>query len=109
MKDDYWYRTIMGPAGQVLGTDENSLPNSLEPIPGEIGIIAGKVDGEPWFLPEIPGDDDGKVAVERTKLAEMRDFLIVEEGHAFIMRNDEVIRQLLYFLRYGRFDKSEPK
>ncbi|MBT2971986.1 MAG: alpha/beta fold hydrolase [Candidatus Thiodiazotropha sp. (ex Ctena orbiculata)] len=109
MKDGYWYRTIMGPSAQVLGTDENSLPNTLKPIPGEIGIIAGKVDGEPWFLPEIPGDDDGKVAVERTKLPEMKDFLLVEEGHAFIMLDDEVIRQVLYFLRHGEFDKSKPE
>ncbi|MEW8327938.1 MAG: alpha/beta hydrolase [Candidatus Thiodiazotropha sp.] len=109
MKDGYWYRTIMGPSGQVLGTDENSLPNTLKPIPGEIGIIAGRVDGEPWFLPEIPGDDDGKVAVERTKLPEMKDFLVVEEGHAFIMLDDEVIRQVLYFLRHGEFDKSRPE
>ncbi|MES9990763.1 MAG: alpha/beta hydrolase [Candidatus Thiodiazotropha sp.] len=109
MKDGYWYQTIMGPSGQELGTDEKSLPNRLKPIPGEIGIIAGKVDGEPWFLPEIPGDDDGKVAVERTKLAEMKDFLLVEEGHAFIMRDDEVIRQILHFLRHGEFAKSKPE
>ncbi|MEW8505273.1 MAG: alpha/beta hydrolase [Candidatus Thiodiazotropha sp.] len=109
MKDGYWYQTIMGPSGQVLGTDEKSLPNSLKPIPGEIGIIAGRVDGEPWFLPEIPGDDDGKVAVERTKLPEMRDFLLVEEGHTFIMRDDEVILQILHFLHHGEFDKSMPE
>ncbi|MES9969371.1 MAG: alpha/beta hydrolase [Candidatus Thiodiazotropha sp.] len=105
MKDGYWYRTIMGPSGQALGTDEKSLPNTLKPIPGEIGIIAGRVDGESWFLPEIPGEDDGKVAVERTKLAEMRDFLLVEVGHTFIMLDDEVVRQIHYFLRNGVFDK----
>lgn len=105
MKDGFFYKTFMGPAGQVLGTDGNSLPNRLEPIAGEIGIIAGEKEGEPWFLPEIPGEDDGKVAVERTKLSEMKDFLLVEAGHTFIMRNDEVIRQILYFLEHGSFDK----
>jgi pimeloyl-ACP methyl ester carboxylesterase len=107
MMDGYWYQTIMGPSGQLLGTDDESLPNTLKPIPGEIGIIAGKVEGEPWFLPEIPGDDDGKVAVERTKLPEMHDFLLVEPGHTFIMRDDEVIRQILHFLRHGGFDKPQ--
>ncbi|MEW8052067.1 MAG: alpha/beta hydrolase [Candidatus Thiodiazotropha endolucinida] len=106
MKDGFFYQTIMGPAGQVLGTDEKSLPNSLKPIAGEIGIIAGIKEGESWFLPEIPGDDDGKVAVERTKLPEMKDFLLVNVGHTFIMDDDEVIRQVLYFLQHGVFDKS---
>ncbi|MGD8911704.1 MAG: lipase [Candidatus Thiodiazotropha sp.] len=106
MKDGFFYQTIMGPAAQELGTDKNSLPNSLKPIDGEIGIIAGKADGEPWFLPEIPGDDDGKVAVERTKLPEMKDFYLVNVGHTFIMNDEEVIRQVLYFLQHGVFDKS---
>ena len=105
MKDDFLYQTILGPAGQVLGTDENSLPNSLKPIEGEIGIIAGKKEGSSWFLPEIPGEDDGKVAVERTTLPEMKDFLLVKEDHTFIMRNDEVIRQVVFFIRHGAFDK----
>ncbi|MCU7846370.1 MAG: lipase [Candidatus Thiodiazotropha sp. (ex Monitilora ramsayi)] len=106
MKDGFFYQTIMGPNAQVLGTDENSLPNRLKPIDGEIGIIAGEADGEPWFLPEIPGADDGKVAVERTKLPEMKDFLRVKSGHTFIMRDDEVIRQILHFLQNGFFDKK---
>lgn len=108
MKDGFFYQTVMGPAGQELGTDENSLPNRLKPIDGEIGVIAGKTDGEPWFLPEIPGDDDGKVAVERTKLPEMKDFLLVNEGHTFIMDDEGVIRQVLYFLQHGVFDRSSP-
>jgi pimeloyl-ACP methyl ester carboxylesterase len=106
MKDGFFYQTIMGPAAQELGTEENSLPNSLKPIEGEIGIIAGRTDGEPWFLPEIPGEDDGKVAVERTKLVEMKDFLLVNVGHTFIMDDGEVIRQIGYFLRHGVFDRS---
>ena len=104
MKDDFFYQTIMGPNAQMLGTDEHSLPNRLKPIAGEIGIIAGESDGEPWFLPEIPGADDGKVAVERTKLPEMRDFLRVKSGHTFIMRDDAVISQIVYFLENGHFD-----
>jgi hypothetical protein len=43
--------------------------------------------------------------VERTKLAEMKDFLLVNVGHTFIMDDEEVIRQIEYFLRHGVFDK----
>ncbi|MCU7806302.1 MAG: hypothetical protein KZQ73_00290 [Candidatus Thiodiazotropha sp. (ex Semelilucina semeliformis)] len=106
MKDGFFYQTIMGPAGQVLGTDDNSLPNSLNPISGEIGIIAGEKEGSSWFLPEIPGEDDGKVAVERTKLTEMKDFLLVKSGHTFIMRDDEVICQIIFFLQNGKFNSD---
>jgi len=106
MKDGFFYKAFMGPAGQALGTDSNSLPNKLKPIGGEIGIIAGEKNAEPWFLPEIPGGDDGKVAVERTKLPEMKDFLLVQAGHTFIMRNENVIQQIIYFLKNGMFEKK---
>ncbi|MES9860116.1 MAG: alpha/beta fold hydrolase [Candidatus Thiodiazotropha sp. LLP2] len=105
LKDDFLYKIFLGPSGQVLGTGDDSLPNKLKPIAGEIGIIAGEKEGSTWFLPEIPGDDDGKVAVERTKLLEMRDFLLVKAEHMFIMREDDVIRQVVFFLRTGVFDK----
>lgn len=109
MKDGFLYQTFMGPNAQMLGTDENSLPNSLKPIAGEIGIIAGATDSEPWFLPEIPGADDGKVAVERTKLPEMKDFLNVESGHTFIMYDEEVIRQIVHFLKKGHFEHKKDR
>jgi hypothetical protein len=46
--------------------------------------------------------------VERTKLPEMKDFLLVNEGHTFIMDDEGVIRQVLYFLQHGVFDRSSP-
>lgn len=100
------YGMAMGPAGQALGTSADSLPNQLKPIAGEIGVIAGNFSSDPWFSPLIPGDDDGKVSVERTRLAEMQDFLVVDSGHTFIMRNDEVIDQILFFLSEGKFNHA---
>ncbi len=97
------YAYMMGPAGMALGTDPGSLPNQLQPIPGEIGIIAGKLSSDPWFSPIIPGADDGKVSVERAKLAEMSDFIVVDSGHTFIMRDAKVIDQIVTFLRDGQF------
>ncbi|MEE8306534.1 MAG: alpha/beta hydrolase, partial [Gammaproteobacteria bacterium] len=52
----------------------------------------------------IPGEDDGKVAVQRAKVAGMQDFLILPVSHPFIMRDDIVIRQSLHFLAQGEFD-----
>ena len=107
LKDHAVYRFATGPAGQQLGTGTSSVPLLLGPIPGEIGIIAGNSSSDPWFSPLIPGDDDGKVSVEHAKLAEMRDFLMVDSGHTFIMREKTVIAQILAFLQRGKFSRGQ--
>ena len=87
-----WFRWFTGPAGQQLGTAADSLPNTLPPLPLEVGIIAGRYDG--------------KVSVESTALTEMKERLIVDSAHTFIMNSPEVIRQVKAFLRYGAFEKD---
>ena len=47
--------------------------------------------------------NDGKVAVEDTKLDGMNDFLVVHRSHPFIMQGGEVIEQTLHFLKKGHF------
>ena len=106
LKDYTIYQFIMGPAAQQLGTDKNSLIEQLRPVKGEIGIITGVSSSDPWFSPVIPGDDDGKVSVESAKLDEMSDFITVDNGHTFIMRDETVIRQILHFLRDGTFGRK---
>jgi len=103
MKEGSLFQEIMGPAGQQLSTQPSSKPNSLKPIPGIIGIIAGSVTSDPWFAWMFDGPNDGKVSVESTRLDEMADFLVVERGHTFIMKSDDVIEQVLYFLKHGKF------
>ena len=105
LKDWPLYRWLMGPTGQVLGTEDDSLPNQLERIDGEVGIIVGNKSIEPWFSRLIPGEDDGKVSVESARLDEMKDFLVVEESHPFIMRKNVVIDQVVAFLKNGSFEK----
>jgi hypothetical protein len=105
LKDIYVYKLVMGPAGQQLGTDSNSLPGSMKAIDAHVGIITGNKTLDPWFSPLIPGEDDGKVSVESAKLREMSDFLIVGSSHAFIMKNDEVIDQIKCFLKHGTFER----
>ena len=98
------FQFVTGPVGQQLGTDENSIPNQLQPIQGEIGIIIGNSSSDPWFSWLIPGEDDGKVSVASSKLSEMKDFLIVEHGHTFIMSKKDVIDQIISFLSTGKFE-----
>lgn len=97
------FETVMGPTGQALGTGEDSLPNRLGPVTFELGVITGNATLEPHLSVLIPGEDDGKVAVERAKVEGMKDFLVVPASHPFIMADDEVGEQVVRFLREGRF------
>ena len=98
------FHLINGDAGLQLGTGEKSLPRQLGPADFELGVIAGNSSINLLLSTMIPGEDDGKVSVENTRLDGMRDHLVVDVSHALIMRNREVIDQVIYFLRYGYFN-----
>jgi pimeloyl-ACP methyl ester carboxylesterase len=97
------YRLAMGSAGEALGTGEESAPNRLGPVRFELGVITGDRSLNPLFSRLIDGPSDGKVGVERARVAGMRDFLIVERSHSFIMRAPEVVAAAFRFLESGRF------
>ncbi len=100
----FLFKWINGPAGNELGTDATSMPNKLGPANFPVGIIAGDRSINWINSLLIPGSDDGKVSIERTKLAGMSDHLVIHTTHPFIMQNREVIRQTIQFLRTGGFD-----
>lgn len=106
-RDSWWFKWLTGPTGQQLGTDPKSLPNTLKPIPLEVGIIAGYTSSDPWFASLFNGANDGKVSVESTKLAEMKDFIQVENGHTFMANSRHVIQQIQAFLSTGYFAKPD--
>jgi len=92
-----------GPAGQQLGTSAESLPNKLGPVNYSVGIITGNKSINLILSTLIPGDDDGKVSIERAKVAGMSDYLIVPHTHPMIMSSGEVIRQTICYLKSGKF------
>jgi hypothetical protein len=100
------FSTINGPAGQQLGTDENSLPQKLGEVNFVVGVIAGSDSFNPILSGLIPGDDDGKVSIENTKIKGMRDHIVLPVTHTFMMRNQDVISQTLYFLKHATFHKE---
>ncbi len=98
------FRLINGPAGNEMGTDEDSTPSKLGPAHFCVGIIAGNCSINWINSLLILGSDDGKVSVERTKLVGMTDHIIIRAAHPFIMRNRTAIRQTIHFLRTGRLN-----
>ena len=97
------FEWLNGPAGQQLGTQANSLPLALGQVDAEVGIIAGDRTINFILSAIIPAADDGKVAVERTKLNGMKDHIIIHTTHPFMMKNNEVIIQVKHFLANGHF------
>ena len=66
------------------------------------------MSADPWFARLFDGLNDGKVSVASARLAGMRDYLTVPHSHTFMMRSDLVVRQVLAFLRDGRFARDRP-
>ncbi len=100
-----FFRKALGPASEQLGTGKNSLPKKLGPVGFELGVIAGCRSINPVNSHIIPGLNDGKVSVEGTKVAGMKDFIVVKIPHPFIMVSKEVLEQVEYFLRTGYFSQ----
>ena len=109
LKTFFFFKWLNGPAGQQLGTDRESVPNSLGPAHFELGIITGDRSVNLLLSRLIPGTDDGKVSVENAKLGGMKDFLVVHATHPFIMKNREVMAQVVNFLKNGMFLHSNNK
>ncbi len=100
------FHFINGDAGLQLGTGELSIPGRLGPLTFHTGIIAGNKSIN-WILSSlIPGSDDGKVSIESTKIEGMNDHIELSTTHPFMMKNEQVISQVIYYLENGNFKKE---
>ncbi|MEM7069716.1 MAG: alpha/beta fold hydrolase [Pseudomonadota bacterium] len=105
LKENWLYESIYGPAGQQLVTEGAGLDELLGKVDYELGVIAGNFTIDPVSSSIIPGDDDGKVSVESTKVEGMHDHIVVSASHTFFPQNHEVQDQMLHFLRTGFFKR----
>jgi len=106
LSDSYFFNKLNGPAGRQLGTEKDSFPLSLGSVDFELGVIAGNRSFNPLYSLIVPGPDDGIVSVERTKVAGMKDFLVLPRSHVFIMRSEDVIKQVIHFIEHGAFRRE---
>ena len=97
------FTRITGPAGGQLGTGPSGAAAGLPPVPFPVGIIAGTRSWNPLFSYILGGINDGKVRVDRTRVAGMHDFITVPQWHPLLMHDARVIAQTLAFLDTGRF------
>lgn len=95
-------RSIIGPALRDVQTAVvRPASDKLE-----IGVIAGGGRGARGISPLITGDNDAIVSVEETKIAGMRDHIVVNGLHSFLMYQPRVHTEVLCFLKNGRFSTS---
>lgn len=97
------YRWVFGRAGQQVAGAPDSYPLLLPPPRAEFGVIAGGLGNEVGINPFIPGDNDGTVKVEETKLPGMKDFILLKGQHSTLLSQRVVSENVLSFLSNGRF------
>lgn len=107
LKDIPGFELLNGPAGMQLGTLPSDVPKSLGPVDFELGVIAGTQSINLILSTFLPNLDDGKVSVESTKVDGMSDFVALPTTHPFMMKNEAVIEQVVYFLKHGVFSNIE--
>lgn len=106
---EQWLARLMGPVVAELQTTPDSVVNQLPPIEVPTGVIAGYLTPAPWLnkrFEHLP--NDGLVAVEYTKLAGMRDFVLAKTTHMSLPFDANVQRQVLWFLKMGHFFHAPP-
>ncbi|MEX0701219.1 MAG: alpha/beta fold hydrolase [Planctomycetales bacterium] len=102
------FRLILGEAGGQMVRGEMGLSGKLPTPEFEFGVIAGARGTDDGYNPLIPGDDDGTIAVESTKLPGAADFIMVKGLHSFLMNDVDVVDHAARFLETGKFrDKGD--
>ena len=105
LKDNPLFKKFYGPAGQQLTTFDRVAKASPHRSKFDLGIIAGTRSLDPISSLIIPGPDDGKVAVSRTKVEGMTDHIEIKVSHPRLPHSGQVADQTRHFLLYGTFDR----
>jgi len=97
------FAAFNGPAGLQLGTDANSVPNSLGAIKYDVAVVAGTTSINLILSNFIPNPDDGKVSVASARLDGMCAMLTIPVSHPFLMKDKLAIKHTIAYLKTGKF------
>lgn len=100
-------RIVLGPASRYLRTTRPASAEArLGGVDFDLGIIAGNKPLDP-VLPRflLPGANDGKVSVAATRIAGMRDHIVLPVQHTLMVADKRVIQQALAYLAKGSFSR----
>ncbi|MFK7863601.1 MAG: esterase/lipase family protein [Pseudohongiellaceae bacterium] len=97
------FKFFGGPTGIALGAGEGHIPADLGPVDFDLAVIAGSTNINPLSLLFIPGENDSIVSVESTKVKGMNAHRVLPVTHTFMMRNNEVIDNVIHYLKTGVF------
>jgi pimeloyl-ACP methyl ester carboxylesterase len=109
LSDTSVFKTVFGASGVQLGKNWKDLESRLATPTGEFGIIAGGYGNRFGLSLLVPGDDDGRISVEETRLAGASDFLVVGAVHEFIVFDRRVFDYSLRFLKSGYFVSAKDR
>jgi triacylglycerol lipase len=100
-------KDVVGPNVSLMKTDSGSFVNQL-PVPdrSEVGIIIGSLGEKHGYNPFIKGDNDGLVTPNEAKLGIEKDIAKVRGFHGLLPNQKIVRKQVIEFLKKGRFLKK---
>ncbi len=100
---DHYLMKIGGEIAKSLMTGVDTLGDRLGPSDVPIGIIAGAKSmklTEQYFSVA----NDGLVSVDSTRVANMKDFIVLDVSHAAMRYDKDVATQILHFVDKGYFN-----
>jgi pimeloyl-ACP methyl ester carboxylesterase len=103
LTDNGLFQAVAGEAGRQLGEEWPWLEANLAVPACGFGIIAGGLGDQAGYNPWLPGDDDGTITVEGTRLDGAKDFVVFPVTHSAMIRDRRVMSATLNFLRSERF------
>lgn len=100
------FHFLYGQTGQDLRTSGTATARVAGIPCCEFGVIAGGTGTRFGLNPLIPGDDDGLVTVESTRIPGMADWIRVPHGHGYMQIMPQTVRNTFLFLETGRFEEN---
>jgi pimeloyl-ACP methyl ester carboxylesterase len=100
---------VAGASAEQMAKGWDNLESRLTTPPFEFGVLAGGKGDNRGYNPLIPGDDDGVITVESTRLPGARDFRRLSVLHSFFMNDQHVHELTVRFLAKGYFESDDSR